>query len=129
MVAIDMIDLNPYISNGQYWYILTIVDYCSRYYQLYPLKRKKTELVSKTFEKFLAKTFGHNKGSPDESLKIVFSDNASEFEEKQMDEFYRNCEIKHITGRLYRPIVLVEACNNLVRMIIRQLFIRNNNLN
>jgi hypothetical protein len=94
------------------------------------LKGKKTELVVKAFEKFLAETIGHDEVNPDEStLKVVFSDNAPEFEEKQMGEIYRNYGIKHITGRSHRPIVLVEACNNQIRKIMRQLFIRNKNLN
>ena len=42
---------------------------------------------------------------------------------------YRNYGIKHITGKSYRQIVLVEACDNQIHKIMRALFIRNNNLN
>jgi transposase InsO family protein len=121
-------DLNTYESKNQYYrYILTVVDSFSKFVMLAKLKSKESREVIKSFEEqILPQTTGEYWGN---YCKTLITDNGTEFKNEQMSEFCKENSIKQVFGLSYSPKsnALAEATNNIIRNILRHLFIKNGN--
>jgi len=121
--AIDLVDLNQYMSikeNKKYRYVLTCVDLFSGYTWFKPLKHKEPSDVLKAFEEIVAE-------SNDQKCSVVVSDNGNEFL-GEFDDYLSRHKIKHIFTKTYTPQPNVEAVNNQLRKIMRQIFVKYNKL-
>jgi hypothetical protein len=120
--AIDLIDMNPYVAqNNGFRYILTCIDYFSRYVFARPLKNKTAIDVADS----MADIFNEAHAYPNR----LQSDNGGEFS-GQLDELCKEHDIKHIRTTSYTPQSngMIEGFNRIVRDILREIFVRNNNL-
>ena len=86
-------------SEEEHRYILTLVDYATRYPEAVPLKNIETETVAQVLVDMYSRL-----GIPE-----VLSDLGTQFVLKRMEEISRLLSIKRLTTMLYYPI-----CNGLV---------------
>ena len=120
-IAIDLIDLSYYASyNNGYKYILSCIDYYSRYCWLFPLKFKTSHSVAEQLKKLFDEV----------EPKYIMADNGGEFE-GETKELFNEYGIKGINTKSYSPQSngLIENLNKQIRKIIREVFLRTNNLN
>jgi transposase InsO family protein len=121
----DLIDLTIYSNkkdNKKNKYILTVIDNFSRYAFAIPLKDKKPKAIIEAFNKIESK----NKILP----HILLSDNGLEFKNKYFNEWCEAKGIKQIYSRSHTPTdnAHIERFNKTLRGIIREIFIRTDNL-
>jgi transposase InsO family protein len=121
----DLIDLTIYSNkkdNKKNKYILTVIDNFSRYAFAIPLKDKKPKAIIEAFNKIESK----NKILP----HILLSDNGSEFKNKDFNTWCETKDIKQIYSRSHTPTdnAYIERFNKTLRSIIREIFIRTDNL-
>jgi transposase InsO family protein len=118
--SIDLIDLNRYKGNAGFRYILTCIDYFSRYCWIRPLKDKTSLNVKEQMEDIIS--------TANTRPKILQSDNGKEFR-GSLSEYCENKNIKQVFTLSYTPQSngLVENLNNQVRKILREMFLRNKN--
>ena len=91
-VAVDLVGPISPASKKKHRYILTLVDYATRYPEVVPLKNIKTETVAKAFLDMYSCL-----GTPEE----VLSDLDMQFVSKCMEEVSRLLSIKLLTITLY----------------------------
>ena len=121
--AIDLIDLNQYVSvkaNKRYRYILSIMDIFSGYCWFQPIKKKEPADVLTAFLEAMSE-------SGDHLPSRILSDNGTEFK-GEFEDYLKESKIKHICTKSYTPEPHIEASNNQLRKIMRQVFVRNNSL-
>ena len=119
IVAIDLVDLNPYIKikeNKNYRYILTIIDLFSNYTWFFPIKKKEPKNIVEAFEDLFAQ-------SGNLRPRLVISDGGSEFKGDFLT-FLNEHHIKKLTTRSYTPQPNVEKANQILRQIMRHVFVR-----
>ena len=121
----DLIDLNVYSDkkdNKKNKYILTVIDNFSRYAFAVALKDKTPKAIIEGFKKIEKK----NKILP----HILLSDNGLEFKNKDFNAWCKSKQIKQIYSRSHTPTdnAYVERFNKTLRAIIREIFIRTDNL-
>ena len=126
--ATDLIDVNywgPYnkVRNVQMKYILTVIDYFSRYVFAVALPNKEAQTIINAFEKI------YNDQSHCYPV-ILQSDNGTEFKNGLFEQF---CETNHIVlvyNKTYSPTgnALVENFNKYLRKLLNEGFIRKNRL-
>ena len=95
MVAIDITYL-PQATDG-YTYILTIIDFFSRYLIMVPLRDQTAETVAQALVIHLFLKFG--------CPKRILSDNGKQFVGKLMKEICRLLDIDRVTCTVYSPAV------------------------
>ena len=121
--AIDLVDCNQYVgvrANKRYRYIMSIMDLFSGYVWFKPLKKKEPEDVLMAFEAVIGESNDHIPAR-------VVSDNGTEFK-GVFEEFLKTNQIKHVFTKSYTPEPHIEAVNNRLRAIMRQIFVRTNSL-
>ena len=119
--AIDLIDMNPYVgSNNQRRYILTCIDYFSKYCWAKGITQKTAVKVTEAF-KLIVEEAGIKP-------KIVQKDNGGEFQ-GEFNTYLKDEGIKLINTLSYSPQSngLVENLNKNLRKIIREVMARHNN--
>jgi transposase InsO family protein len=124
--GMDLIDLNTYVSkNKQYRYILTCVDFFSKFIMLAKIKKKDGPNVVSALREICMLKAGC--AYP----RSIISDNGLEFKNEEMTNFCNENNIKQIFGLSYSPKsnALTENANGIVRRCIRNIFVRNGNLN
>ena len=122
--AIDLIDMNYYSGqNRNYKWILTGIDFFSKKLFAIGLKNKTGETTQEGLENICQKL----KTYP----KIIQSDNGGEFIDAAVKDWAEENNIKLVRTLSYTPTSngLIENFNNILRKIIREGFIRNNNFN
>ena len=122
--AIDLVDMNYYINDNRgYRYILTCIDFFSKKVFAIPLKNKEGETARDGIESICSKF----KTYP----LIIQSDNGGEFIDQSVKDWASAHEVKLVRTLSYTPTSngLIENFNNILRKMIREGFIRNNNLN
>jgi len=122
--AVDLVDMNYYIqSNRGYRYILSCIDFFSKKVFAIPLKNKEGETARDGLESICSK----NNTYP----LIIQSDNGGEFIDQSVKDWASAHEVKLVRTLSYTPTSngLIENFNNILRKMIREGFIRNNNLN
>ena len=112
-VAIDLIGpLHPVTNRGKR-YILTVVDYATRYPEAVPLEKIDTESIAEALIGIFSRV-----GFPRE----ILSDNGSQFVSQVMKEVTRLISVKQLFSSPYHPMAngLCEKCNGtLKKMLIR----------
>jgi len=92
-VAIDLVGELPKSATG-YKYILTIVDYATRYPEAIPLRTTSSKVIADALIQFFSRV-----GIPEE----LVSDQGSNFIGKLMTELYENLGITKIKTSVYHP--------------------------
>ena len=99
-VAVDLVGpISPPSANG-HQYILTLVDYATRYPEAIELKRIDTSTVAEALVDMFTRL-----GIPEE----ILSDLGTQFVSECMEEVNRFLSIRHLTSTPYHPM-----CNGLV---------------
>ena len=113
-VAVDLVGSILPPSNKGHRYILTLVDYATRYSEAVPPKNIETETVAEALLDVYSRL-----GIPEE----VLSDLGTQFVSKCMEEVLRLLSIKRLTTTPYHPICngLVERFNGILKKMLRRL--------
>ncbi len=115
--AIDLIDVsNVAKQNKHYNFIFTVIDQFTKKVWYRPLKHKTVEDCTAILKEIF-KT---------EKPKVIISDMGTEF---NFDEFLKENAVKHIRSQSYTPVPQIENANNQLRKMIRELNVKNGNLN
>lgn len=113
-VAVDLVGpLHPRTTKGNK-YILTLVDFATRYPEATPLPGIETERVAEALVDIFSRV-----GIPKEML----SDQGSQFTSDLMKEVSRLLSLKRITTSPYHPICngLVEKCNGTLKQMLKRM--------
>ena len=114
----DLVDMTQYSKmNKGYKYILTNIDVFSKYAYTYPLKSKKIHNIKSCFEKI----FKNNKP------KYIWSDKEPAFLSKEMQQFFKNNNVKIYHTNSHLKAVVVERFNRSLRELMMKEFVKNNN--
>ena len=113
-VAVDLIGPIYPSSEKGYRYILSMVDYATRYPDAVPLKNIDTETVAEALLDMYSRL-----GFPEE----VLSDNGTQFISECMEEVSRLLSIRQLTSTPYHPMCngLVEKFNGTLKAMLRRL--------
>ena len=114
-VAIDIIGpLNPRTTHGNK-YILTLVDYATRYPEAVALPSIEAERVAEALLEMFCRL-----GIPREML----TDRGSQFTSDMMNELSRLLSLKQLTTTPYHPMCngLVEGFNGTLKMMLKRLW-------
>lgn len=126
--AIDLVDMNYYFNvraNQRYRYIFSCIDIFTKFAWFIAIKKKDAPSTLQAFKKLLQYNlrFSRQPVYP----KCVLSDGGAEFK-GQLDTFFKEKGIRHITTRSYTPQANIENLNGQLRHMIRDNFIRTNSL-
>ena len=113
-VTVDLVGpISPPSEKG-HRYILTMVDYATRYPEAVPLKSIETETMAEALRDMYSRL-----GIPEE----VLSDLVTQFVSKCMEEVSRLLSIKRLTTTPYHPVCngLVECFNGTPKKMLRRL--------
>ena len=113
-VAIDLIgEINPPSKEGHRW-VLTLVDYTTRYPEAVPLKKIDTETVAEALVDIFSRL-----GVPEE----ILTDMGTQFVSKCMEEVNRMLSIRHLTTTPYHPMCngLVEKFNGTLKQMLKKM--------
>ena len=122
--AIDLIDMNYYSGqNRNYKWILTAIDYFSKKVFAIGMKNKTGETTRDALDELCENVNTYP--------KIIQSDNGGEFIDQSVKDWALEYHIKLVRTLSYTPTSngLIENFNNILRKMIREGFIRNNNFN
>ena len=113
-VAVDIIGLIALPSGAEHRYILTLVDYVTRYPEAVPLKKITTEAVAEALLNIYSTV-----GIPEEAL----TSQGTQFISKCMQEVSRLLSIKGLSRMPYHPICnrLVERWNGTLTSMLKRL--------
>ena len=113
-VAVDIIGPIAPPSEAGHRYILTLVDYTTRYPEAVPLKKITTEAVAEALLDIYSRV-----GIPEE----VLTDQGTQFMSECMQEVSRLLSIKGLTSTPYHPICngLVERWNGTLKSMLKRL--------
>ncbi|KAK7101354.1 hypothetical protein V1264_024145 [Littorina saxatilis] len=113
-VAIDLIgEIKPPSEAGHRW-LLTLVDYATRYPEAVPLKKIDTETVAEALVDIFSRI-----GVPEE----ILTDLGTQFVSECMEEVNRLLSIRHLTTTPYHPMCsgLVEKFNATLKSTLKKL--------
>ena len=113
-VAVDLVGpISPPSEKG-HQYILTLVDYTTRYLGAIPLKNVQTEMIAETLVDIYSRF-----GIPEE----ILSDQGSQFISQCMQEVSRLLSIKRLTSSPYHPICngFVEGFTGTLKTMLKRL--------
>ena len=114
----DLVDMTQYSKmNRGYKYIFTNIDVFSKYAYAYPLKSKKIHDIKPCFEKI----FKNNKP------KYIWSDKEPAFLSKEMQQFFKDSNVKIYHTNSYLKAVVIERFNRSLRELMMKEFVKNNN--
>ena len=113
-VAIDLIGEIKPASEAGHRYILTMVDYATRYPEAVPLKRIDTETVAEALVDIFSRL-----GVPDE----ILSDLGTQFVSDCMKEVTRLLSVRQLNTTPYHPMCngLVEKYNGMLKSMLKKL--------
>ena len=113
-VAVDIVGPIAPTSEAGHRYILTLVDYATRYPEAVPLKKITTEAVAEALLDIYSRV-----GIPEE----VLTDQGTQFMSECMQEVSRLLSIKGLTSTPYHPICngLVERWNGTLKSMLKRL--------
>ncbi|WP_353804766.1 DDE-type integrase/transposase/recombinase, partial [Acinetobacter baumannii] len=113
-VALDLIgEIRPPSEEGHRW-VLTLVDYATRYPEAVPLKKIDTETVAEALVDMFSRL-----GVPEE----ILTDLGTQFVSDCMKEVNRLLSIRHLTTTPYHPMCngLVEKFNATLKSTLKKL--------
>ena len=111
--GIDLITMIKYSKqNKNYKYILTVIDFFSKYSWCYPLKSKKSEEIINSFKDIFKKS----KRKP----TMIQSDKGSEFTNNETQTFFKNNNIKWY--HTFNRDIKCSICERYNRTILNKIF-------
>ena len=114
----DLVDMSQYSKmNKGYKYIFTNIDVFSKIAYAFPLKSKKIQDIKPCFEKI----FKNNKP------KYIWSDKEPAFLSKEMQNFFKNNNVKIYHTNSHLKAVIIERFNKSLRELMMKEFVKNNN--
>ena len=114
----DLVDMTQYSKmNRGYKYIFTNIDIFSKYAYAYPLKSKKIQDIKLCFEKIFEKN----------KPKYIWSDKEPAFLSKEMQQFFKNNNVKIYHTNSHLKAVIIERFNRSLRELMMKEFVKNNN--
>ena len=114
----DLVDMTQYSKiNKGYKYIFTNIDVFSKIAYAFPLKSKKIQDIKPCFEKI----FKNNKP------KYIWSDKEPAFFSKEMQQFFKNNNVKIYHTNSHLKAVVIERFNRSLRELMMKEFVKNNN--
>ena len=114
----DLVDMTQYSKmNRGYKYIFTNIDVFSKYAYAFPLKSKKIGDIKSCFEKI----FENNKP------KYIWSDKESSFLSKEMQQFFKDNNVKIYHTNSHLKAVVIERFNRSLRELMMKHCTKNNN--
>ena len=114
----DLVDMTQYSKiNKGYKYIFTNIDVFSKIAYAFPLKSKKIQDIKPCFEKI----FKINKP------KLIWSDKESSFLSKEMQQFFKDNNVKIYHTNSHLKAVAIERFNRSLRELMMKEFVKNNN--
>ena len=114
----DLVDMTQYSKmNRGYKYIFTNIDVFSKIAYAFPLKSKRIQDIKPCFEKI----FKNNKP------KYIWSDKESSFLSKEMQNFFKNNNVKIYHTNSHLKAVVIERFNRSLRELMMKEFVKNNN--
>ena len=121
--GIDLITMIKYSKqNKNYKYILTVIDFFSKYSWCYPLKSKKSEEIINSFKDIFKKS----KRKP----TMIQSDEGSEFTNNQTQTFFKNNNIKwyHTFNRDIKCSICERYNRTILNKIYKNFTLNNNTI-
>ena len=114
----DLVDMSQYSKmNRGYKYIFTNIDVFSKIAYAYPIKSKKIQDIKPCFEKI----FKNNKP------KYIWSDKEPAFLSKEMQQFFKDNNVKIYHTNSHLKAVVIERFNRSLKEIMMKHFTKNNN--
>ena len=114
----DLVDMSQYLKmNRGYKYIFTNIDVFSKIAYAFPLKSKKIQDIKACFEKI----FKNNKP------KYIWSDKEPAFLSKEMQQFFKDNNVKIYHTNSHLKAVVIERFNRSLRELMMKEFVKNNN--
>ena len=114
----DLVDMSQYSKiNKGYKYIFTNIDIFSKIAYAYPIKSKKIQDIKPCFEKI----FKNNKP------KFIWSDREPAFLSKEMQQFFKDNNVKIYHTNSHLKSVVIERFNRSLRELMMKHFTKNNN--
>ena len=104
------------VSKG-YRYIFTNIDIFSKYAWSFPLKTKNIKEIKSCFQKIF------NERKP----KYIWSDQESSFFSKEMQQFFKDNNVKIYYTHSQLKAVIIERFNRSLRELMMKEFVKNNN--
>ena len=114
----DLVDMSQYSKmNRGYKYIFTNIDVFSKIAYAFPLKSKKIGDIKPCFEKIFEKN----------KPKYIWSDEEPAFLSKEMQQFFKNNNVKIYHTNSHLKAVIIERFNRSLRELMMKEFVKNNN--
>ena len=114
----DLVDMTQYSKiNKGYKYIFTNIDVFSKIAYAFPLKSKKIQDIKPCFEKIFEKN----------KPKYIWSDKEPAFLSKEMQQFFKNNNVKIYHTNSHLKAVVIERFNRSLRELMIKEFTKNNN--
>ena len=114
----DLVDMTQYSKiNKGYKYIFTNIDVFSKIAYAFPLKSKKIQDIKPYFEKIFEKN----------KPKYIWSDKEPAFLSKEMQQFFKNNNVKIYHANSHLKAVVIERFNRSLRELMMKEFVKNNN--
>lgn len=93
-IAIDIVGKLPRSNNGHN-FIVTIIDYFSRYFEAYPVRNITANAIINCVNRYIA-----SYGLP----KIIISDNGTQFKSREFGQLMQALAIEHRQSSIYYPM-------------------------
>ena len=114
----DLVDMPQYSKmNKGYRYIFTNIDVFSKIAYAFPLKSKKIQDIKPCFEKIFEKN----------KPKYIWSDKEPAFLSKEMQNFFKDNNVKIYHTNSHLKAVVIERFNRSLRELMMKEFVKNNN--
>ena len=114
----DLVDMTQYSKiNKNYRYVFTNIDVFSKIAYAYPIKSKKIQDIKPCFQKIFEKN----------KPKYIWSDKESSFFSKEMQQFFKNNNVKIYHTNSHLKSVVIERFNRSLRELMMKHFTKNNN--
>ena len=114
----DLVDMSQYSKmNKGYKYIFTNIDVFSKIAYAFPLKSKKIQDIKPCFEKIFK----------NDKPKFIWSDKEPAFLSKEMQNFFKNNNVKIYHTNSHLKAVIIERFNRSLRELMMKEFVKNNN--
>ena len=114
----DLVDMCQYSKiNRGYKYIFTNIDVFSKIAYAFPLKSKKIQDIKPCFEKIFEKN----------KPKFIWSDKEPAFLSKEMQQFFKDNNVKIYHTNSHLKAVVIERFNRSLRELMIKEFVENNN--
>ena len=114
----DLVDMTQYSKiNRSYKYIFTNIDVFSKIAYAYLIKSKKIQDIKPCFERIFKKN----------KAKYIWSDKEPAFLSKEMQQFFKDNNVKIYHTNSHLKEVVIERFNRSLRELMMKEFVKNNN--